>query len=76
MTSDVPARPSLDNERLAAGPPGLAVEVVEATPSTNAVVAERARAGAPEGLVVVTEHQTAGGGRLDRVWVTPPRAAG
>ena len=52
-----------------------AIEVVEESPSTNAVVAARARAGAAEGLVVVAEHQTAGRGRLDRVWVTPPRAA-
>lgn len=51
------------------------VEVLEESPSTNAAVVERARAGEPAGLVVVTEHQTAGRGRLDRVWVTPPRAA-
>jgi len=51
------------------------VAVVPETPSTNAVVAARARAGEPAGLVVVTEHQTAGRGRLDRVWVTPARAA-
>lgn len=43
--------------------------------STNALVADRARAGAGERLVVVTEHQTAGRGRLDRTWHTPPRAA-
>jgi BirA family biotin operon repressor/biotin-[acetyl-CoA-carboxylase] ligase len=48
---------------------------VPESPSTNADVARRARAGEPAGLVVVTEHQTAGRGRLDRVWVTPPRAA-
>jgi BirA family transcriptional regulator, biotin operon repressor / biotin---[acetyl-CoA-carboxylase] ligase len=48
---------------------------VAESPSTNADVAGRARAGEPDGLVVVTEHQTAGRGRLDRVWVTPARAA-
>ena len=53
----------------------MRVEVVEEAPSTNALVAERARAGAPEGLVVVAEHQTAGRGRLDRTWETPARSA-
>jgi len=49
--------------------------VIEEAGSTNALVAERAQAGGPEGLVVVAEHQTAGRGRLDRSWVTPPRSA-
>ena len=51
------------------------VEVLPEAGSTNRLVADRARAGEPEGLVLVTEHQTAGRGRLDRVWVTPARAA-
>ena len=51
------------------------VEVLAESPSTNAVVSQRARAGAAEGLVVVADHQTAGRGRLDRTWVTPPRSA-
>lgn len=50
-------------------------EVVAETPSTNSLAADRAREGAPEGLVVVAEHQTAGRGRLDRTWETPPGTA-
>jgi len=47
------------------------VEVLSEAPSTNAVLADRARVGAAEGLVIATEHQTAGRGRLDRAWSTP-----
>jgi BirA family biotin operon repressor/biotin-[acetyl-CoA-carboxylase] ligase len=50
------------------------VEVRERTGSTNADVAAAARAGTPEGLVIVAEQQTDGRGRLDRRWESPPRA--
>ena len=58
----------------ALAPDGWRVEVVPTAGSTNAVVAARARAGEPAGLVVVAEAQTAGRGRLDRAWTSPPRA--
>lgn len=74
MTSVPASRPALDPDRLAA-PQGWRVEVTEASPSTNALVADRARAGEEEGLVVITEHQTAGRGRLGRVWETPARSS-
>ncbi len=74
MTETPAPRPPLDLARLVA-PTGWRVEVQETTPSTNAAVAERARAGEEPGLVLVTEHQTAGRGRLDRVWETPARSS-
>ena len=74
MTDAPASRPPLDPDRLST-PAGWRVEVVEATPSTNAAVAERARGGEEPGLVLVTEHQTAGRGRLDRAWETPARSS-
>jgi BirA family biotin operon repressor/biotin-[acetyl-CoA-carboxylase] ligase len=43
--------------------------------STNRVAADAARAGRSEGLVVVTDYQTAGRGRLGRRWEAPPGSA-
>jgi BirA family transcriptional regulator, biotin operon repressor / biotin---[acetyl-CoA-carboxylase] ligase len=52
-----------------------ALDVVEQTGSTNADLVAAARAGAPEGRVLVAEHQYAGRGRAGRRWSTPPYAA-
>ena len=68
------SRPPLVTSRIGV-PPGWRVEVSDRDPSTNATAADRARAGEAEGLVVVTEHQTAGRGRLERTWETPDRAS-
>jgi len=80
VTIGQPSRPPLEPASVATTVADLAgsrwtVEVLAESPSTNAVLAARARADVVEGLVVVADHQTAGRGRLDRVWVTPPRSA-
>jgi BirA family transcriptional regulator, biotin operon repressor / biotin---[acetyl-CoA-carboxylase] ligase len=40
--------------------------------STNRYLLDEARAGAPEGVVAVADHQEAGRGRLGRAWSAPP----
>jgi len=40
--------------------------------STNDLARQLAGEGAPEGTLVITDHQTAGRGRLDRAWLAPP----
>ena len=42
--------------------------------STNRYLLDEARAGAPEGVVAVADHQTAGRGRLGRTWEAPSGA--
>jgi BirA family transcriptional regulator, biotin operon repressor / biotin---[acetyl-CoA-carboxylase] ligase len=46
----------------------------DSLPSTNLEAAQRARAGAAEGLCVVASEQTAGRGRLGRQWASPRNA--
>ncbi len=48
---------------------------VATTGSTNADALALVRAGQPEGLVVVADHQTAGRGRRGRSWEAPPGAS-
>lgn len=50
-------------------------EHLPSTPSTNAVALGRAAEGVASGLVVTTDHQTAGRGRLGRRWIDQPAGA-
>lgn len=50
------------------------VRYLEECDSTNRIAAQWAREGAPDGSIVVTDHQTAGRGRMTRSWVSVPGA--
>jgi BirA family biotin operon repressor/biotin-[acetyl-CoA-carboxylase] ligase len=80
MTTEPEERAPLDAAALRAELVGPAtfwreITVVGSTGSTNADLAERATAGAPEGVVLAAEEQRAGRGRLGRQWVSPPRSS-
>jgi BirA family biotin operon repressor/biotin-[acetyl-CoA-carboxylase] ligase len=61
----------IDRARLA-GTRFTDVRCLEEVGSTNTELMEAARAGAPEGVVVVADHQRAGRGRLGRTWSAAP----
>ena len=55
-----------------AGSHEFAIDIVDECASTNALLLERAEAGASGGSVVVARRQTAGRGRLGRQWISAP----
>lgn len=70
------ARPPLDADALrkalvGSGRLWTEVVVTAATASTNADLAAAAVAGAAEGTIHTTDHQTSGRGRLGRTWTAP-----
>ncbi|HUS13410.1 MAG TPA: biotin--[acetyl-CoA-carboxylase] ligase [Chloroflexia bacterium] len=69
----------LSEERIAAALTtrvfGRAIDYYAQTASTNDLAREQGRRGAPEGLLVITDEQTAGRGRRGRTWVAPPGSA-
>ncbi len=56
------------------GPRFTDIRRFQSIDSTNRYLLEEARRGAPDGVVAVADHQTAGRGRLDRRWEAPPGA--
>ncbi|SDY30253.1 BirA family transcriptional regulator, biotin operon repressor / biotin-[acetyl-CoA-carboxylase] ligase [Geodermatophilus africanus] len=77
--SSGPSRAPLDGPALTTALTGesalwRSLEVVPEIGSTNAALLAAAAEDAPDGTVLVAEHQVTGRGRLDRVWTSPPGA--
>ena len=77
--SSDPSRSPLDGPVLATALTGesalwRSLEVVPEIGSTNAALLAAAAEDAPDGTVMVAEHQVTGRGRLDRAWTSPPGA--
>jgi BirA family biotin operon repressor/biotin-[acetyl-CoA-carboxylase] ligase len=53
---------------------GKTLHSFDSIDSTNRRAKQLAGAGAPDGTVVVAEHQTGGRGRLSRAWEAPPHS--
>jgi BirA family transcriptional regulator, biotin operon repressor / biotin---[acetyl-CoA-carboxylase] ligase len=51
---------------------GSTIEQYDQASSTNDLIRQQARAGHPEGLVILADEQTAGRGRMGRAWAAPP----
>ena len=51
---------------------GQSLVFLPETGSTNDEARQLAQNGAPEGTLIITDHQTSGRGRLDRRWEAPP----
>jgi BirA family biotin operon repressor/biotin-[acetyl-CoA-carboxylase] ligase len=65
-------RQALRQELLRPGSLWRRLDVVAETGSTNADLADLARAGAEGGSVLIADYQAAGRGRQGRVWTAPP----
>ena len=74
ILNSIPDRllPKLIHQNLKTERVGKRIEYYENIDSTNAAAKDLALKGAPEGTVVVAEHQTKGKGRLKRSWLSLP----
>lgn len=68
----LPVDPAVWAELLGPGTPWNDVAVVAHAASTNADLVADAQAHPGHGRVLIAEEQTAGRGRLDRTWTSPP----
>ncbi|MCP4714380.1 MAG: biotin--[acetyl-CoA-carboxylase] ligase, partial [Deltaproteobacteria bacterium] len=66
--------PALVHTKLQTVRIGRSLHYYDKISSTNAVARDLIASGVEHGTVVVAEEQTSGRGRLDRQWISPPRA--